>query len=450
MIKKYITMVCVTLLSAALFGAEKTAKNQEYTSPSNVKSIISKGGIKIYHMRDSSAPLIHIKIAFKRSGTVYQEKSKFGVPEFYASTVFCGCGKYTQSEFEQKLENIVTSLDCTNDRNNLTFSMTAPTIVLDEAIPLFEIAISKPLFEKDRVKNIQNEIAAVLQNYAANPDFAAKNIFIPAMIFKSHAYEVGMYGSAEDFVKLTIDDLKKYQKKFIVKSNVEAFVFGDISEEKAIVIVDQILSGIETGTPARDIIKGVEPKMSNEIKKYYADGSQSTIVFASKSVKSESSDRHAAIALFRILGGRGLFKSKIMSVLRTQQGLIYGGSVSMINLDHTYYVVGALKTDNSKVEKAISSLRSIIKDLKENGITESELTLIKSNIIGTLLVSLRTSRSVCDFYFSEIINGGGTDALNDLLNGVNNVKPEDTKNLSQRILDEKNIPMVIIGGHNDV
>lgn len=437
--------------------AEKTSKNQadatlskpldKYTEPPNVKSIVSKGGIKTYHMKDSSAPLIHIKIAFRKSGSSYQEKSKFGAPVLYSSTVLYGAGKYTENELEQKLKNISTDINCSYDYNNVTFSIVIPAIVLKEAIPFVNAVINNPAFEKDKVKMMQNAIAGGLQNHSANTDFSGCNIFIPAMIFKSHTYENCYCGSPENFVKLTIEDLKKYKKKYIVKKNAEAWVFGDISEEMATDLVDQILSGLEVGSEAQDTIKDVEPIISNETKKYYVNSPQSTVVFALNGVKKTSVDRYAAVVLFRMLGDKsGLFKSKIMSVLRTQHGLIYGGSVELVHLDHSNYVVGVLKTDNSKVEKAISCLRSILKDLKENGITESDLTFAKNNIKGSLLVGLRTSGRLCHFYFSEIINGCGINALNDTLNGINNVTVDDVKKLSQRILDEKNIPIVVIGG----
>ncbi len=443
----FFSILLLTLFTSfELLCVENFPKNQKYTKPSTVKSIVSKNGIRIFHMRDSSASLVHIKIVFKKSGTAYQEKSKFGVPEFYSSAVFCGSGQYTQSGLEQKLSNISTSVSCASNCNNLVFSITVPTIVLDEAIPLLDAVISKPIFEKHKVKAIQNEIVSMLQNYAANPDAAAKNIFIPGMIFKSHVYEAGECGSSEDFAKLTIEDLKKYKKKYVVKKNAEAWVFGDISEDRAIHLIDQILSGIAVGIGSQDTIKDVTPKLSNEIKKYYAKGPQSTVVFALKGVKPNSLDRYAAIVLLRILGGRGLFKSRIMSVLRTQHGLIYGGLVGMVDLDHANYAIGILKTDNTKVEKVISCLRSIIKDLKENGITESELDFVKRNLSGNLLVGLRTSKNVCDFYFSQMLNGSGVNALNDILNGINNVTMGDVKKLSQKILDEENIPIVVIGG----
>jgi zinc protease len=154
----------------------------------------------------------------------------------------------------------------------------------------------------------------------------------------------------------------------------------------------------------------------------------------------------AARVLMRILGGRGLFKSRIMSTLRTKLGLIYGGYVSMKDLNHASYAIGVLKTDNSKVEQAIATLRAIVKDLRENGITGSELEFAKSNIIGAKIVELRTAASMCSFYFSSMLAGYGTNAVSEILDAIRNVTLDDVRKLAKETLDENNISIVIIGG----
>jgi zinc protease len=400
-------------------------------------------------MYNPSAPIVHVKIAFKNSGASYQEKSKIGVPSFYSSSVFCGCEKYSKMQFEKEVANISSSISCANDTDVVAFSMTAPSIVLDKAVHLLNCAIRDPKFEKDKVKMVQDGIIATMQDYALHPADIAAHVFIPSIIFKSHVYENGMYGSPEDFARLSIDDLKKYKDKFVVTSNAEACVFGDVSEAQAIAVIDKIFSGVGAGTPVQDSVTDAEPQISNVVKKYYANGPQSTIVFALKGVRVRSQSRYAAFVLLRIFGGSGLFKSKIMNELRTKLGLIYGGYVSMADFNHASNMLGILKTDNSKVEQAITALRSIIKNLRENGITESDLEFAKSNIIGSTLVELRTSAKMCDFHFLAMLRGYGTNALQEIINGVRNVTLDDVKKLAGEILDENNISIVIIGGNSE-
>lgn len=428
---------------------ERRKFEEKYNKPSGVNIITSDLGVKIYHKKDSSAPLVHIVILFKNSGSSYQEKDKMGVPKLYSSAVFCGSGKYSQNQLEQELTNISSNITCNANNDIISFFMTSPTIVLNETIPLFKAVICYPKFEKEKVIIVQNGIIGRMQNYAMNPFAIAKNVFIPSIIFsKPHVYENGILGSAEDFSKLTIDDLTKYKKHYIVISNVEACIFGDISEEKAKSVIDQLIGNLEKGKPAPDDIPDIIPTISNITKKYYAQGPQSTIIFALKNERILSPDRYAAEILFKILGEGYLSKSRILDLLRTKLGLIYSGGVSSVDLNHTSYIIGVLMTENAKVNKAIDALRSIIKDLRMNGITNEELNFAKNNIAGSVIVNLRTSEDICNFFFSAMKYNLGTNALNNLLNGIHNVCLEDVKTLANKILDENNITIVVIGGNS--
>ncbi|GHU13060.1 hypothetical protein FACS189449_07890 [Alphaproteobacteria bacterium] len=415
---------------------------------SNVKDTSSNLGIRFLFMNDDSAPLVHVRIAFKYSGSAYQKKVKRGLPQFYAGAVFCGCGEYSKIQFDKKLTNIMAAGNCSSNNDFIVFSLTFPKIVLQEAASLFNALINKPTFEKNEVKLVQDGIVGGLQNYASNPSAAAGRIFLPAIIFKSHPYENS--GIAEDVVMLSIDDLKKYKADFLVINNAEACVFGDISENEAKDLLDKIFHDVPKGTATKDTVQDTEPLIKASVKEYYEQSPQSTIVFAVKTERHNSANRYVAAILTTILGGHSMaFKNKIMSILRTKEGLVYGGNTGVVHMNHASYVKGALKTDNSKVKKAVESLKKIIKYLRKNGITKEDLEFAKDNMKGSMLVAMRTSGDLCDFYSREMLLGNGVTALKDLLDGINNVKLEEVNDLAGKILDENNIPFVIIAGNKN-
>jgi zinc protease len=126
--------------------------------------------------------------------------------------------------------------------------------------------------------------------------------------------------------------------------------------------------------------------------------------------------------------------------------LIYNGSLKTVNLDHANYALGTLKTDNSKVEQAIDLLKIIIKDLRENGLNESELQFAKNNIKGTLLVGLRTSEALCRFYFLRKLLGLETVPLAEMIEKIDAVSLQEINALASEILDENNMSFVVVGG----
>ncbi|MDR1560834.1 MAG: insulinase family protein, partial [Holosporaceae bacterium] len=381
------------------------------------------------------------------SGSSYQAESKTGVPTFYSHVVFCGTGKFTEVEFKQKCSDISVKISCRAGVDNLFFSMTAPRIVLKEAIELFGMLMSSPTFEKDKVRKIQNEIGYSMQNYAITPAETAFYTLAPALIFPSHIYKYGLHGNSEHFMKLSIDDLVKYKKKFLVIKNAEACICGNIDENEAVSLLNNVLRGIEKGEPAQDNIPDISPQLTPKITKYYVEGPQSVVIFILKNEKPLSSQKPAISILYRILGEHSSFKSKIMSELRTKQGLIYGGTIIPVDLNHANYAFGVLQTDNSKAQKAIESIKTIINKLRENGITPDELQFAKNNIKGTLLVRLRTSGELCQFYFGKMLDGFKTNALSDYLERTSKVTREEVNHQAKEILDEEKMSFILIGGN---
>jgi zinc protease len=436
-----------------LIPPHETALPKEYIHgdkldvyPTKVKELTSGRGIKFWFMKDNSAPLVHVKIAFKNSGAAHQEKTKAGIPIFYSNAVFCGSGKYSKTQFAEECSNLSLIIRCKADFDRMYFSLTIPKIVLDKSVAIFNALITLPNFENDKVKIIQNEIVSYLQNYAMDSSGIASHSIIPSIIFKSHKYESGIFGSPEDFMQLSVEDLKNYKAKFLVTSNVEACVFGDISESEATLLIDKIFSGVEDGKPSPDNIADVVPQLNSEIKKYYAEGPQSLILFVLKTERPRSIKRHAAMLLYKILGEGYIFKGRILSKLRTEKGLIYSGAVHHIDWNHSSYVLGKLQTDNSKVLDTINLLKTIVKDLREKGINESELQFAKRNVKGSILVNLRTSENLCNFYFNKKLFGFDLNALSETIEKINGVILKEVNTLANSILDENNMSFVVIGG----
>ncbi|GHT91296.1 hypothetical protein FACS1894122_03460 [Alphaproteobacteria bacterium] len=434
-----ISVICCIFLATDVYSADKNDSTEKAQVASNVKDLKSNLGIRFLFMNDDSAPLVHVRVAFKYSGSAYMEKAKSGLPAFYADAVLCGCDKYSKIQFRKKLNDIMAYGQCSSTSDCIVFSITFPKIVLSEAASLANALLSKPTFEKNEVKIAQNNMVDSLR---------VSPVYLPEIIFKSHPYENGDAGTAENFAMLSIDDLKKYKADYLAINNAEACVFGDISENEAKDLLDKIFRDVPPGIAAKDTVSDTEPLIKSDVREYYEQSPQSTIMFALKTERHNSANRYVAGVLTSILGG-GVFKSRIMSILRSKEGLIYGGYAGVMHMNHASYISGSLRTDNSKVKKAVESIKKIIEDLRKNGITKEDLEFAKNNIKGSALVSMRTSGDLCDFYFREMLLGGGVTALKDFLDGINNVKLEEVNDLAGKILDENNIPFVIIAGNKN-
>ncbi len=219
---------------------------------------------------------------------------------------------------------------------------------------------------------------------------------------------------------------------------------GNLTDKKAIETIEKLFSGLKKGQTAKDNVSNAKIMFTNKRDFHHMEGPQSIIVFALPSLSIESNNYFASKILYHILGGNS-FKSRIISKLREKLGLIYYGSVHQIFNKHANWGLGTICTSNENVESAIHAVKEIIKELKTKGITENELKFAKQNIKGKFLTSYRTAYQMCAFYFNQKLLGQKSDALERLLKGLDNTKLEQVNQVAKDLLNEDNIPFVIIG-----
>lgn len=414
-------------------------------SAAEVKELTCSYGIKFWYSRDNSDPLINIAVAFKNCGSAHMDKTKTSVPNLFIGATFCGCGSYSKEEFQEKTEDISAIFYGHSDSDNVLFFFKYPKIVSAEAASLIQTFFSSPKLPKEEIEKMKSAVSYRLENYQVNPIHWCESVLFPKLLFKNHPYGDSI-ATSENVLKLNDEDLRSFHKKYIVRSNVELCIFGDISEKEAVKLADQILSSIPKGEKAQDNIPDTEPTLENFSKKYHIEGPQSYIIFALPNILKNSEQKFAASVLYLILGG-GSFNSHMMKTLRSEQGIIYYGGVNKIEKKHSCFGIGLLQTSNNNTTAAIDNIKSLIKNLKEKGISQKELDFAKKNIKGKFLVNLRTSGDLCNFYIMKKLQGHSTNALDEFLRGIDAVTLDQVNSLANQILDEKNIPIVIMGGN---
>jgi zinc protease len=441
-----ILWVCLVLLpTVAVSVATEVPKQIKVEQITKAKQLKTNRGIKLFFIKNGGAPLVHIIINFRNSGTAYLEKTKAGIPTLYEYTFCCGCGKYSQSQITKALNDISCDVACNINEDSLSFSITMPQAVMQTAIPLVCCLINEPSFEENDVKNLQIKLPGP-HRITSDPINTAVHTIIPSLIFESHPYGNGIYGEDEDFINLTIDDLRKYKDKFLTIANAEVCVCGNLTEPEAIQLVDQIFSKTKKGEKNADIVVDVVPKIKSHVRYNYVDSPMSTIVFVQKGASIKSSKRYAALLLHHIIGAPGLFRSRMLSTLRIQLGLIYSGSVSSMHLLHADFCFGILQTSNSNVKKTLDAVKNILKQVRNGDITQSDLDFVKHNIKGKILVNLRTTEAICNFFYNAMAHDLGENALEDFINGIEAVKLEDVHAVAQELIDDDNILYIVIGG----
>lgn len=423
---------------------EKNQKLELYQKLCRVKELKSRQGVRIFYMCDRSTKIVNVRVGFLSSGSAYQKPFKAGVPLFYVSAVFAGTLSYKKLVLEEGISRISAKISAISNFDNIYFSLTTPKIVLDEALSLFSSVICEPSFDEKEVEIIHTNLYSEMQNYVSDRLPFIINYAAPAIVYKGHPYEAGIFGKIEDFAKLSIDDLKKFKSKYISPNNAVAAVFGDISEAKAVEIIDGIFSKIPKNNKIIDEVCDTSVKLENYTQHYFDPGPQTTAALVLRYENKNSKDRAAAVLAYRIIGGR-MNKSRIFDELRNKQGLVYWGYIFTKNYLHSELAYACFATATKKAPKAINALKDLIRGVRKNGISAAELSLAKKNFKGKLLVDLRGSSELCDYYFSNMLFNFSHNILKQEMEDIDSVTLKDVNRVISKLLDEEKMLFIIIG-----
>jgi predicted Zn-dependent peptidase len=119
-----------------------------------------------------------------------------------------------------------------------------------------------------------------------------------------------------------------------------------------------------------------------------------------------SLDKYKLIMLEFILNG---FSGKLFTALRTERGLTYHSSAHTVHLEHTGYFNIHAQTDPTKMidgrqqEGVLSIIIHLLNNLKQHGVSEEEVTMIKGNIKGTFLLGMESIDMLAQFNGAEYI-----------------------------------------------
>lgn len=403
------------------------------------EEISNTKAIPFWFLQDDSSQLIHIKIAFVNVGAAHLPKSQAGVAVLLSQLISSGSNNLTKLEFKQICVDNMIRISCHANLDNLIISCTCPIISLEIACKLLNEILRNTNYDEQEI---------LKQQYAVDSRSMVLSNLLYSKLFSQHEYAKGPMGAINDFVKLSKNDLNNYKKKYIVCSNAKMCVCGSLSVKQAVSVVDKIFENVDVGEKSANSLTYAIPQLFSNIEYCYEEGPQSVISFVIPNEQCLSKKRAASVLLFTLLGSMQFMQNKIITELRNNTGLIYTGDLANVDLNNTNFIMGQLLTKNEHVDQVIMILKSLISKVKKDGISLDEFQTVRENVLGTIVVGLRTSEALCQFYFNSMLNGRQPDALRKLITAIKSVSLSELNNLARSLLDEEKLSIIVIGGNS--
>jgi len=358
--------------------------------------------IPIVFEQDKRLPLTTIEFIFKESGSLASNKA--GLVSLAANLFNEGTKKEGSATFAKELENRAISLSTHSGKETFVFSLEAIKEQLPFGVKKLKELLQDPNYTKETFEKIVKKRIATLIKKEDDFDYIASN-GLRQLLFEKSNLALPALGTKESIRMLTLNDIKAFINSHLFVNNMIVVAAGDFNETEIKEITKDIASSLKKGvvTP----IQKISTSQKERLREKSEETKQAYIYYgAPYNMEINSSQRYIGKIASYILGAGG-FGSRLMEEIRVKRGLAYSAySRFVVNRTNSYFT-GYLQTKLASQKEAIKSVKEVITNFVQHGVTQEELDAAKKFFLGSEPLRMETLNQRANRAFNEYYSGQG-------------------------------------------
>jgi predicted Zn-dependent peptidase len=241
-------------------------------------------------------------------------------------------------------------------------------------------------FVEEELKKEKNVVFEEIKMYEDTPDDIVHDLLSRA-VYGEHPLGYPILGTEATLNTFTGEKLNEYIHDHYTPENVVISIAGNITES-FIQEVEKYFGSYKGGN--NDTPENNPPFLSNHISRK-KETEQAHLCLGFEGLKVGHEDIYSLITLNNILGGS--MSSRLFQEVREQRGLAY----SVFSYHSAYQDSGMVTvyggTGAKQLDLLFETIQETLDKLKQDGITERELTNSKEQLKGSLMLSLESTNS---------------------------------------------------------
>lgn len=349
-------------------------------------------------MRPSfETPVISIRCA-SLGGSRLETPALQGATELLSRVWTAGAGRYDETTYNRKIDEMAASLSAFGGRNSQGLSVTCLRPFAAEMVELFAMTLQDPHFEN---KAIQREVKSMQEHVKLRQDNPAQLCVLDFMrgLFGDHPYGRDPYGSEDQIARLNQASVREI---FAQQKGLTLVASGAIDPSELREMLETSLAKIKVR--AREENKLFPLRYPDQDVRLFKESSkqQSHIVWGFPGLKLKDPQRYALQVMQAVLAGQG---GRLFIELRDKASLAYSVSpMRMEGLEGGYF--GAyIGCSPEKAEKALKMMKIEFDKLCSTPMGQEELERAQRYLIGKHDIELQKNSNITSAILFDHIYG---------------------------------------------
>jgi zinc protease len=396
-------------------------------------------GLVLLVVPDDRAPVVTHTVYYQ-VGSADEPPGISGIAHFLEHLMFKSTDKLANGEFSAIVSrlggqhNAFTSNDYTayyqrvsKDRLPKLMEMEADRMV-NLRLNDQEVATERQVIIEERRVRTENVPSSLLAEQ------------MTAALYQNHPYRIPIIGWMHEMAKLSREDALAFYKRYYAPNNAIVVVAGDVNAGEVKAMAEATYGKLAANPAIGPRMRPQEPEQRSPRRVELRDpragnASVRRYYLAPALPRSEPGEAEALYLLMKIagLGGTSRIYQKLVAEEKVASGA--GGWYSGLGLDSGSIGVYAVAAEGVPLDRVEQALDRVVHDLRENGVTEAELSRAKRQFIAEFVYESDSQESLARRYGGGLALGMSIAQIDAWPAAIAKVTLADVKLAARRYLD---------------
>jgi predicted Zn-dependent peptidase len=389
--------------------------------------LVLSNGIVVLVTENPTADIIAARCFFA-GGERVQTSANAGLTNLAASLMTRGTKQYSSLEIAEQVESIGASLGTESSSDYFLLSLKTISSDFRDMLLLGAEILRSPSFVQSELDLERRLTIQAIRSQQERP-FTIAYDHLQKMMYGDHPYGFSSIGTEATISAITRDHLIDFHQTYFRPDQMVVSIAGKILPTQAIALVDEAFG--DWRSPNQPIpICTPTPQFQPRLVTNEQD-TQQAIVMIGYPAPAVSSPDYAPLKVISTYLGNGL-SSRLFVELREKRGLAYEVSAFYPTRLETSQFVAYIGTASKNTNIALEGLHHECKRLTTVALTDKELEICKSKLLGQYALGKQTNGQIAQVYGWYEVMGLGLDFDRYFVEAIAAVTLSDVQNVAQK------------------
>ena len=413
----------------------RTAAAPTETKPAELEK--EEAGVSVFRTAEGIPVLVRRKVGtpvasigvFIVGGAVEEEDNEAGLTLLTARAMLKGTTTRTAAQIAEDAEMLGGTISASAGSDSFGWSFSVPGARLPEALELLGDVIQRPTIPDD---SFETERTVALSNVAMLRDdmYRYPMRLASSVAFGGHPYGRPVMGTEESLRAIPVERAREWHKAKVLESAAVIGVVADIDVNEVADLVAREFGSLEVEKGPK-VGKPRWPK-SVKIAAESRDKAQTAIALAFPAPPRTDNSRFAAALIATVASGLG---GRFFDELRDKQSLAYTVQAAVSEKRVAGMFLAYIATSPEKEGLARDGLLAEFEKLREQPVTEDELSRAKEYVVGSHAISQESGSALLGEMLDAWMFGGGLQELLEHDTSVRAVTADQMQEVARKYFD---------------